>query len=200
MQASLPMLLVASVVQILSYNALGYSSLKELYWMTEPILLLIAFSLAVSILIAPLKRVRLGGAVIWLAVAAISLPLAWNFARVTVDRMPHGVYPGRRPTLDIVEFLEARTPPGSKIGMTGGGNVGYYIQDRTIVNLDGLINSPAYFEALQAGQANTYLRGIGLDFIFANPNILAGKPYRGQYATGAVLGQFGGKALMEFVP
>ncbi|MGE5250965.1 MAG: hypothetical protein ACM3QS_12240, partial [Bacteroidota bacterium] len=186
--------------QILSYNAPGYSSLKEWYWISEPMLLLLAFSLAASILIGPLQRLRFGQAVTWLAVAAISLPLAWNFARITVDRMPHGLYPGRRPTLDIVQFLEERTPPGSKIGMTGGGNVGYYIEDRTIVNLDGLINSPAYFEALQAGRANSYLQAVGLDFIFANPNILAGKPYRGQYATGAVLGQFGGKALMEFVP
>lgn len=86
------------------------------------------------------------------------------------------------------------------IGMTGGGNVGYYIQNRTVVNMDGLINSPAYFEALQAGEANTYLQGIGLDYIFANPGILKAVPYRDQYALGPVIGRYGGKSLMEFTP
>ncbi|MGE5249491.1 MAG: hypothetical protein ACM3QS_04685, partial [Bacteroidota bacterium] len=53
-QTSMPLLAVASAVQILSYNAPGYSSLKEWYWISEPMLLLLAFSLAASILIGPL--------------------------------------------------------------------------------------------------------------------------------------------------
>ena len=84
--------------------------------------------------------------------------------------------------------------------MTGGGNVGYYIQGRTIVNMDGLINSPAYFEALQTGRASDYLGQTGVDYIFANPEILKGPPYQGQYNTGDILARFGGKALMELLP
>jgi hypothetical protein len=199
-QAALPVLFAASLLQLLSYNAPGYSALKEWYWITEPMFLLLAFSLAVSILLRPLQRSTQGMAMLWLAVGALSLGFAASFARVTAVRMPHGLYAGRTPTLDIVEFLEAHTPLGSLIGMTGGGNVGYYIKDRTIVNLDGLINSPAYFAALRSGSAGSYLESIGLDFVFANPTILAGTPYKGQYHTGASLGQFGGKALMEFAP
>jgi hypothetical protein len=199
-QAALPVLFVASCLQLLSYNAPGYSALKEWYWITQPMLLIMALSLAAAILLQPLRRWVPARSVVWLVVGAASIGMAWNFLRVTAARMPHGVYLDRQPTLDIVELLEQRTPPGSLIGMTGGGNVGYYIQDRTIVNLDGLINSPAYFAALRAGTAGTYLEAIGLDYIFANPAILAGSPYRGQYPTGQILDRFGGKAIMEFAP
>ncbi len=114
--------------------------------------------------------------------------------------MPHGLYGPNLPYLDSVRFLEERTPPGAMIGMTGGGNVAYYIKDRVIVNMDGLINSPAYFEALQAGQANAYLDSIGLDYVFANPGMLEGVPYRAQYALGRTIARYGGKSLMEFSP
>ena len=56
--------------------------------------------------------------------------------------------------------------------MTGGGNVGYFIHDRTIVNMDGLINSNDYFHALQNKEAPTYLYQHGVQIIFANPQLL----------------------------
>jgi hypothetical protein len=36
------------------------------------------------------------------------------------------------PSNDLAEFLEEHTEPGSVIGMTGGGNAGYFINDRTV--------------------------------------------------------------------
>jgi hypothetical protein len=114
--------------------------------------------------------------------------------------MPHGVSSAAAPYLDVVLFLEQNTPPDAVIGMTGGGNVAYYIRERTIVNMDGLINSPTYFRALQSGQASEYLSEIGVEYVFANPEILRGPPYRGQFKTGAPIVRFGGKALMELLP
>ena len=200
MQTSLPLLFTASALQVMSYNITGYSAIKEWYWITEPMLLVVAFCLLTSALSRSLEQLVPGRIFMWLLVAAIVLPMAWNFASLSAARMPHGVSSSGLPYLDSVQFLEQHTPPGAMIGMTGGGNVGYYIRDRVIVNMDGLINSLAYFEALKAGQATSYLRAIGLDYIFANPTILEGKPYRGQYATGSKIGRFGGKALTEFGP
>src|SRR5215216_2823324 len=85
------------------------------------------------------------------------------------------------PYMELAVILEQSTEPGSIIGMTGGGNVGYYIQDRTIVNMDGLINSYAYFEKLKDREAGKYLAEMGMDYIMANTGILDGLPYRGQY-------------------
>ncbi len=195
---ALPLLFTASFFQILSYNASGYSAMKEWYWITEPLFLVFALGLAVWQITRPLIQLPAGKAAVWLAAAAFSLLMAWNFGTVIMERMPHGAHNPGGPYMDSATFLEMHTLPGSLIGMTGGGNVGYYIKDRTIVNLDGLINSPRYFEALKEGQASGYLEAMGLDYIFANPTILDGTPYKGQFMTGAALDRFGGKVLMEF--
>jgi hypothetical protein len=74
--------------------------------------------------------------------------------------------------------LEATTEPGAVIGSTGGGVLGYFVKDRTIVNLDGLINSYQYFQMLKNGRANEYLDEIGMDYVYANKYILtSSEPY-----------------------
>ena len=80
--------------------------------------------------------------------------------------------------------------------VTGSGNVGYFINDRTIINMDGLINSYDYFRALQAGEGPAYLRKHGLTIIFANAKMLSLPPFYDQF--GPYLQRFndyGGKAL-----
>jgi hypothetical protein len=69
-------------------------------------------------------------------------------------------------------WLEANTKEGSLIGMTGSGSTAYFTDGRTIVNLDGLINSYKYFQHMQAGTADEYLAAIGLDFVFGNDYIM----------------------------
>jgi hypothetical protein len=102
--------------------------------------------------------------------------------------------------MDIVPLLEEHTEPGSIIGLTGGGNVGYFIQDRTIVNMDGLINSYAYFQALQDRTGGEYLQSIGLDYVLANPVILDQQPYKGQFNEylEPLKVYYGGKQLMHY--
>jgi hypothetical protein len=71
-----------------------------------------------------------------------------------------------------VRAVESYTEPGSKIGMTGGGLMAYFIQDRTIVNLDGLINSVEYFNAMKSGKAAKFLDAIPLNYVFGKPYML----------------------------
>ena len=85
--------------------------------------------------------------------------------------------------------------------MTGGGNVGYLMPSRTIVNMDGLINSYAYFQAMQAGTGADYLYDTGLRYVFANPTILDSNPYRGQYSGRfEVILEWSGKDLLRLLP
>ena len=63
--------------------------------------------------------------------------------------------------------------------MTGSGSSGYFVRDRTLVNLDGLINSSDYFTHLQQASADEYLESIGLDYVFGNAYILQqSNPYQ----------------------
>jgi hypothetical protein len=103
--------------------------------------------------------------------------------------------------MDILAVVEENTEPSSLIGMTGGGNLGYFITDRTIVNMDGLINSYAYFQAHQRQQADDFLAAMGLDYIFVNPALLMDVPYKGEYEDrlGDPIATYGKKSVLPFL-
>jgi hypothetical protein len=84
--------------------------------------------------------------------------------------------------------------------MTGGGNTGYFIQDRTIVNMDGLINSYYYFQLLKEKKAGQFLADMGMNYVLANIQLLDGLPYRGQYRDYVEQTEFryGGKELSRY--
>ena len=132
-----------------------------------------------------------------LASVALGVFLAYQFGIYVKSIMPHNYYPADHPYMEVLPFIEANTPPGSIIGMTGGGNAGYFIRDRTIVNMDGLINSYDYFHALQNGEAPIYLSQHGTTIIFANPGLLSLPPYNGQFAPYLEnYNEYGGKKFM----
>ncbi|MEW6241758.1 MAG: hypothetical protein AB1564_13205 [Chloroflexota bacterium] len=193
-------LFAGSMAQVLNYTALGYAGVKEWYWVSQYLVQFVAAFIAADFFLHPLlrrlRRPRVGVGIALL----ICLLMANNFTRNMADLMPHTNRVDDRAYLDAAVFLEEYTGPGAMIGMTGGGNVGYFIHDRTIVNMDGLINSYAYFQALQAGQAAEYLEQMGLDYVFANPEILdTNYPYRGQFEGRLGRGiRYGGKFLMPF--
>jgi len=79
-------------------------------------------------------------------------------------------------------WLEKRTTPGSIIGMTGAGTTAYFIEDRSIMNLDGLVNSTEYFHSLKRGQAAEFVIQSGVNYIFGNQRILMETdPYQENY-------------------
>jgi len=101
----------------------------------------------------------------------VSLLLLHSFYLFRV--MPAKVAPENAASyLDGVRRLEEHTNENSLIGMTGGGNTAYFIENRTIVNLDGLINSVEYFKALKNGTATQFLEKMKLDYVYGKPYIL----------------------------
>ena len=194
-------LLVGAGLQIIQYNITGYSALKEWYWVSQMVFIALAGSMLLDILTQRLRRIPVA------YISLFALFLFWGassvleFARIIAIQMPYGAKPADTPYMEVVTFVESYTEPGSLIGMTGGGNVGYFIQDRTIVNMDGLVNSYSYFQAHKSHQGSNYLYNIGLDYIFANPDFLEIQPYRGQYTNRLdIIDYYGGKAIMHFLP
>ncbi len=101
--------------------------------------------------------------------------------------------------LEGIQELEANTEPGAVIGSNGGGVVAYFIQDRTIVNLDGLMNTVGYFHLLQQGKASQYLDEIRLDYIYTGEYpFTSSDPYfqfKGRFEK---LKAFGGSTLFRW--
>jgi len=200
-QLALLPLLAGAGLQILQYNITGYSALKEWYWVSQMVFIVLALSLLLDILSRPLRRLPVARVAIYLAIVYYGVAGGLWFWRVTSAQMQYGAMPPDTPYMEAATFVETYTEPGSLVGMTGGGNVGYFIQERTIVNMDGLINSYPYFQANKARLGSDYLYEMGLDYIFANPAFLEIQPYRGQY-TGRleIIEYYGGKAIMRFLP
>jgi hypothetical protein len=201
-QAGLIPLFVGSWVQILAYNVTGYAAPKEWYWLTEPVLLTILTVLLINVIYDLfLKKRTVTRFLMWSLVAAFGFINVSSYLQDTYYLNPYGQTPPDAPYMDLIPFIEARTKPGDLIGMTGGGNVGYLIHDRTIVNMDGLVNSTGYFQALKNGTGADYLYNSGVRYVFANPDLLNSLPYRGQYTNRLEpLVNWGGKDLMRLLP
>ncbi len=104
-------------------------------------------------------------------VVNFTIPLIKNYTYTAVDPEDH-------PYLQETRFLEEYTQPGEKIGMTGGGVNAYFIEDRAILNLDGLVNGYEYFSLLQTGDAYQYLDEVGLDYVYGlNEMLINSDPY-----------------------
>jgi hypothetical protein len=190
-------LAVGCGVQILSYTTTAYGGVKEWYWISQMVFITLAGSVLLDMLLRPLQKIKFIRFTFELAAVALGIFLAYEFGFYVKTVMRYNYFTADRPYMEALPYLEANTPPGSIIGMTGGGNAGYFIHDRTIVNMDGLINSYDYFQALKNGEAPIYLGERGITIIFASPRLLAFPPYNGQFAPYLEnYSEYGGKNLM----
>ena len=199
-QMSLIPLLSSAWLQVLYYNALKYAGHKEWYWVSQLIIIVLTLSLLLGMLYILIRKIPYLSILTWGFAAYVGISMGLSFWNTIRQSMPYHHWSAGAPYMDIVPLLEKYTEPGSIIGLTGGGNVGYFIHDRTIVNMDGLINSYAYFQALQTREGGQYLRNIGLDYVLANPVILDQQPYKGQFNEYLEPRNvyYGGKQLMHY--
>ncbi len=196
-------LFIGSWIQTLSYSTTGYVSPKEWYWLTEELFLMIAGALTLDMLFKLLfKKWMLAQMTASGLVIILGMYMAWNYWSVVHAQLSYRYLPPNSTYMQAASYLESLTQPGDVIGMTGGGNVAYFIHDRTIVNMDGLINSYTYFHDLQNGTASDYLYQTGMRYVFANPGLLESSPYRGQYTNRlkVIDNTWGGKYLMRLLP
>jgi hypothetical protein len=193
-------LLCAACFQVFYYHMQSYSAFKEWYWIVQLILVVLVLSLMFGMLYTAFHRWRWFRTVALALVAVYGAYLAASYVSYIQGKMTHGEWAANKPYMEISAFLEQQTEPGSIIGMTGGGNAAYFIQDRTIVNMDGLINSYTYFQLMKKKEAGKYLADMGMNYVLANIGMLESLPYRGQFQqylqpTGL---RYGGKELSRY--
>jgi hypothetical protein len=193
-------LFASAWLQVLYYHAMGYSAYKDWYWITQLVVVVLTLSFILGMLLIPLRKISQLPAAAWVIAGVIGLTLGSSYWKEIRSSMPYNYWSADDPYMEIVPILEANTEPGSIIGLTGGGNPGYFIHDRTVVNMDGLINSYSYFEALQKHEAGAMLYEQGLDYVLANPTILGQQPYKAQFNAYMVPLDiyYGGKQLMRY--
>ncbi len=196
-------LLVGCFIQTLSYTGTGYLHMRSWYWVSN----LLLVTLLLGVLLDALLQ--------WLGaqtqfICRLARPLAVGLSLLVVvfglrqmmHNMPWQVSPENETYYLVgIHELESATEPGARVGSTGGGVIAYFVQDRTIINLDGLMNTVAYFHALQTGYASSYLDQLGLDYIYAGEYpITSSDPYFQFKGRLEKLGDFGGSTLFRWLP
>jgi hypothetical protein len=166
---------------ILSYTSTSYIHMRDWYWVGEMLFTAVCLGILLECIHLSLKRFRIKPPVWGAAMLFLCAAVLISFGNMVLIEFPHSVsLEHQEDYLAEVHTLESLTEAGSLIGSTGGGTVGYFINDRTVVNLDGLINSPEYFKSLKLGQAAGTLNRMGLDYVIGNDNMLTNSdPYAG---------------------
>lgn len=176
----IPAILVGCLLQITYYAAIGYQHTRSWYWLPEIIVVTLVACLLFDGLFTwlDLKSKRVNWS--FIIAGILVLGLAAEHAVFIVRLAPAQVTVQEEDDyISEVREVESLTPEGSIIGMTGGGMVAYFIQDRTIVNLDGLINSAEYFHALKNNVARDFLDALPLNFVYGQEYVITeSDPYK----------------------
>ncbi|MCB9136149.1 MAG: hypothetical protein H6636_12030 [Anaerolineales bacterium] len=177
-------LLAGCLLQIAYYKVGGSVAERTWYWLPEMLVVVLASGMVLEMLWRATGHSLLNTQYVsrpaYLVTFLLALFLIWPH----LTRIPRMFSAETRNTepyyLRRANWIEANTEPGALIGLTGSGSTGYFVEGRTIVNLDGLISSVTYFDAMKAGTADQYLAEIGLDYVFGNAYIVQeSDPYGG---------------------
>jgi hypothetical protein len=187
--------------RVIYFYVSGYSHIRAWYWVAETFF---CFVLIAGVLSEYLNRSQKARHVraVWLSAVVLTLPaVLWFGSRMAAEyRYNHSA---ENAYMTEARSLENVTPAGAVIGMTGGGSVSYFIQERTIVNLDGLMNNKTYFDALRAGDISGLMREFGIQYIYANQYMVtSGYPYKNLLAGHLIPTDysFDGSTLFQYTP
>jgi hypothetical protein len=162
------------MAQIAYYKLSGSVAQQPWYWIAEMLLILLLLGLILQAIWVRLQprsaKTRTRFAKRLTLAAMVLLSLSYVFFITTAFRAPGDG--SNHFYLDRARWLESVTQPGERIAITGAGNLAYFIDERTIVNMDGLMNTRAYLDAMKAGRGAAFLAQLGVDYVFGNEYIL----------------------------
>lgn len=168
-----PALIIGCFFQITNYTARSYAHTRFWYWIVESFVLVLLGAIFSSYIFEKIKKWTKTEAANLILLMLGTFLVLFLHTRFILNLSPQVVAPENEADyLLAVRELEKYTDEGSLIGMTGGGTTAYFIENRTIVNLDGLINSTEYFQALKTGTAGDFLDRLPLDYVYGKPYVL----------------------------
>lgn len=169
----IPAVVVGSILQIGYYTTVGYQHTRSWYWVAEMIGIVLLGTLLLDILFNWLKQKQVMRIVSGIITTGLVVYICILHVRYIDNLVPMRVPPSiQAEYLRETRQLQELTGEGSLIGMTGGGNIAYFLENRTIINLDGLINSAEYFHALKTGTAREFLDDLPLDYVYGRAYVL----------------------------
>jgi hypothetical protein len=178
---SLIPLSLGCIAQVLYYKLSGHVATRSWYWISEMLLTVLFIGVVLGVLIRAIRNRRNGKVIAWAGSTIIIGLIMFSFVRYFRSSFLR-VDQGQHPYLAVSEWLEEETEEDAVIGIAASGSTAYFTKDRTIVNLDGLINGFEYFNRLRSDEAFAYLSLIGTDYIFGPAGqLLEQQPYKDNF-------------------
>ena len=173
-------LFTGTLFHAMSYKSTGYLHVRGWYWIGEMILIILFLSILLTIFIEMIEERSSGKIFASILTFLVCIALWGTFSVSILHQFPLDGQVHHQYDLDgEARFIRSQTEPEDVIGMTGGGLTAYFIPDRTIINLDGLINSADYFKKLQNGETTQYLVENNVKYIYGEELVLLDSdPYR----------------------
>jgi len=166
---------VVAMIAILVVNATVRWLVREWYfaWGVPAVMLLggVAAALFEDSLLLAMSIVRRSRALLTLGREVVALSLIYGvlavfaavtFAHAARDAWRVGLYPFQMDSLRAAAWLRANTGTDDRVASFNAGAIGYF-SDRTVVNIDGVVNPDAY-HALRDHRLLSYLREVGVDY------------------------------------
>jgi hypothetical protein len=194
---------IGCMAQIISYKSTTYIETLTWYWVSEMVFVVLSGGILADCLIARLEQKKVSTRAFQVAVMAVALLLIAPFCAYILSLAPYQVDPQYAEAyLGGAHALEQYTEPDSTIGTTGGGIVAYFIKDRKIINLDGLISSMDYFQRMRRGKTTEYFDKIGLDYVYGNIYMITeSDPYARMFSDRVeLIGTVEGASLFRYKP
>jgi hypothetical protein len=162
-------LMTASIFRMLYFYISGYVHMRIWYWTVETFFVFFLSSTVVVVGWEFVSKIRITRIVIRSTAGVIMLATLLLFINNLTITYPWKVNPKlTEDYLVIPRMVEEQTKPGSVIGTPGGGSLSYFITDRVIVNLDGLMNSKEYFDGLRNSDTYELMKRSNIQYIYAN--------------------------------
>jgi hypothetical protein len=166
--------LLGTLVQASYYKRFGSVPQKAWYWIGEMIFIMLCFGLVLMLLYRLLSRLKLD----WpqkAAMAVMLLVMLWAPVNLTVylfGELENGREQEVHDYTDRAIFLAETFEPGTVIGIPGSGSWAYFSPEMVIFNMDGLINSYAYLDAMREGRGAEFMAQSGVQYVIGNPYIM----------------------------
>jgi hypothetical protein len=158
-------ILGTTMAMVLSYSAL-YGNVLEIwkyYWLPVLYLNIFLFSCSLTLLASSLRRVLM------LCFVGLTLVFSWiyfkDMKRTILFQISHSEHPRHK----MVAYINQNLPEHAILGSWDAGYLGYYCQ-RTLINLDGLVNNYEIIPYLRNKNMDAYIDKNGIDYL-VNQNL-----------------------------
>jgi len=196
-------LATAVLFHVLYFYLSGYVHMRVWYWLIEALFVFVLLAAIIGVWYQMYPESRFIRGMITVLIIGVSISAGNNLVNNILRKYPTKVSMEHADDYRAtVLLIEKFTPVNAVIATPGGGTLSYLIENRRIVNLDGLMNSREYFEELKSFDTGGFMARNNIQYIYANEiAVLSSPPYSTIFANHLEpISRVFGKTLYKYLP